>query len=307
MKTSEIIILGVKNPKEFFRTIISKVPPFIFPDEPYLKLLYRLKLGEKLNLNNPQTFNEKLNWLKLFDRRPEYTQMVDKIEVKQLVSSIVGGYIIPTLGVWEDPNEIDLGALPNQFVLKCNHNSGGLFICKDKQKLTAEKWGHVKKELKRSLEYNYYWYSREWPYKNVKRRILAEKYMEDSSGGLKDYKFFCFNGKVKAMFIATDRQTVGEEVKFDFFDENFNHLPFKQGHDNAKITPSKPSCFEEMKQVAEKLSAGIPHVRVDLYEINGNVYFGELTFSHFDGTVPFKPKEWDYTFGSWLDLTSVKK
>ena len=202
--------------------------------------------------------------------------------------------------MWDNFDDIDFDKLPDQFVLKCTHDSGGLVICRDKNKLDKDE---AKKKIEKSLERNYYLSGREWPYKNVKRRIIAEKYMVDESGyELKDYKFFCFNGKVKSLFIARDRSKQGEETKFDFFDENFNHLPFTNGHPNSEQSYFKPGKFDEMKQLAEILSKEIPHVRVDFYNINGQIYFGELTFYHWSGMVPFVPEEWDYTFGNWIDL-----
>ncbi|OUN60896.1 ATP-grasp fold amidoligase family protein [Faecalitalea cylindroides] len=270
-------------------------------DKTYLKIRYYAFIGKKLNIENPKTYNEKLQWLKLYDRKPIYTIMVDKFAVKQFVSNVIGEkYIIPTLGVWNSFEEIDFQSLPNQFVLKCTHDSGGLVICKNKNELDMQ---YAKKKIEKSLKRDYYSVHREWPYKNVKPRIIAEMYMEDSkTSELRDYKFFCFDGKVRAMFVATDRQKEGSEVKFDFFDRDFKHLEFKQGHPNAYILPEKPECFDEMIFLAEKLSTGIPHVRVDFYEVNGRVYFGELTFSHFAGLVPFEPEEWDYTFGEWIRL-----
>lgn len=270
-------------------------------DSKYLKLRFYERMGKKLNLENPQTFNEKLQWLKLYDRKPIYTTMVDKHAVKEYVAERIGEeYIIPTLGVWNNFDEIDFDALPNQFVLKCSHDSGGLVICRDKDKLDKEA---AKAKINASLKQNFYYHTREWPYKNVKPRIIAEAYMEDSkTAELRDYKFFCFDGVVKALFVATERQKAGEEVKFDFFDPDYNHLPFRQGHPNAKILPEKPEKLEEMKRLAATLSKGIPQVRVDFYEVDGKVYFGELTFSHFAGMVPFEPEEWDYTFGNWIQL-----
>lgn len=148
-----------------------------------------------------------------------------------------------------------------------------------------------------------FWGMREWPYKDIKPRIIAEQYMEDNaSGELRDYKFFCFDGKVKALFIASDRMTQGEETKFDFFDADYNHLPFRNGHPNASVLPNKPLNFDKMKELAAQLSAGYPQVRVDLYEVNGKVYFGELTFFHWSGMTPFEPEDWDYKFGEWLTL-----
>ena len=226
--------------------------------------------------------------------------MVDKYEAKKYVASIIGEeYIIPTLGVWERFDDIDFDKLPQQFVLKTSHDSGGVVICRDKSKFDK---AAARKKLEKSLRHDYYKTSKEWPYKNVKRRIIAEEYMEDESGELKDYKFFCFDGVPKALFIATDRFTVGEETKFDFFDMEFNHLPFINGHPNANIKINKPNGFEQMQELVAKLSAGIPHLRVDFYNINGRIYFGELTFYHWSGLVPFVPREWDYIFGQYIQL-----
>ena len=271
------------------------------PDELYLKIMYRLRMGKKLNLKNPKTFNEKLQWLKLHDRKPIYTTMVDKYEAKKYVADIIGEeYIIPTLGVWDCFNDIDFDTLPNQFVLKCTHDSGGLVICRDKNKLDKEK---ARKKIEKSLKCNFYWVGREWPYKNVKPRIIAEKYMVDESGyELKDYKIFCFDGFAKAMFIASDRQLEGEDTKFDFYNMDFKHLPFTNGHPNATREIKRPKHFDEMRNLAEKLSKGIPQVRVDFYEIGDNVYFGEITLSHWSGMKPFVPEEWDYKFGEWIQL-----
>jgi hypothetical protein len=260
-------------------------------------------MGYSLNLRNPRTFNEKLNWLKLYDRKPIYTTLVDKYAVKKWVADKIGEkYIIPTLGVWESVEEIPFSELPSQFVLKCTHDSGGLVVCKDKSTLD---FSAAKKKLQDSLKKNFYYQSREWPYKNVIPRIIAEKYMEDSgTEELRDYKFFCFDGKMRAMFIASDRQKKFEETKFDFFDRDFNHLPITNGHPNALNVPNKPKSFDEMIHLAEILSDGFPHVRVDFYEVDGNVFFGEMTFSHWGGFMPFVPDEWNYTFGSWITLPS---
>lgn len=263
--------------------------------------MYRRCMGKKLNLKNPQTFNEKLQWLKLYNRNPEYTKMVDKYEVKKYVADKIGEeYIIPTLGVWNKFEEIDFDTLPQQFVLKTTHDSGGVVICRDKSSFDYEA---AKKKLNTSLKNNFYYMGREWPYKNVKPRIIAEKYMEDSATKeLRDYKLFAFDGVVKALFIASDRQNPNEDTKFDFFDSNLKHLDFTNGHPNATVTPAMPESFEEMKKLAEKLSEKIPHLRCDFYEINGKVYFGELAFFHWSGFTPFNPDEWDKTFGDWLKL-----
>ena len=203
-------------------------------DEEYLKRMFSARMKKELNLDNPQTYNEKLQWLKLYDRRPEYTQLVDKYAVKKYVKECIGEeYVIPTLGVWDRFDDIDFDRLPNQFVLKCTHDSGGLVICKDKSIFDKQK---AKKKIEASLMRDFFMTFREWPYKDVPRRIIAEKYMEDdSTSELRDYKFFCFDGEPKMLFVATDRQTPGEEVKFDFFDMNYQHIDVKNEHPNAKI------------------------------------------------------------------------
>lgn len=422
------------------------------PDKTYLKIMFRLKTGHKLHLRNPKTFSEKLQWLKLYNRRPEYTMMVDKYAVKDYVAKIIGDeYVIPTLGVWDRPEDIDFDSLPNQFVLKTTHGGGsiGVVVCKDKSKFNRQK---AIDTLNDSMKQDVYRYSKEWPYKNVKPRVIAEQYIDPAPnvdglpdykwycfngepkfcqviqdrnisetidffdtdwnhqefigfepqakhaavlpakpdniethlriarelskdipfaridlyetgadtffgevtfypacgfgsfrpnqyneilgqmlvlpgknrGGviikqlqnnslkitqpdLLDYKYFCFNGKVQALFVATERQTAGEDVKFDFFDKDYNHLPFKQGHENSMVMPSKPKNFDLMKQLAEKLSKGIPQVRVDMYDLGDRVLFGEMTFFHFSGTMPFEPEKWDRTFGDWLTLPNKYK
>ena len=251
-----------------------------------------------MNLENPRTFNEKLQWLKLHDKHEEYTPFVDKYEVKKIVANILGDqHVIPTIGVWDNVEDIDFDKLPSSFVLKTTHDSGGIVVCKDKSKLDISK---AKSKLKKSLRHNFYWEHREYPYKDVKPRIIAEKYMVDESGSeLKDYKFFCFDGQPKMLFVATDRPY---DTRFDFFDIEFNHLPFKQGHPLASKKIVKPEGFEDMVKIAARLSQGFRHVRIDLYNINGKIYFGEYTFFHFSGNVPFDPEEWDYRIGEMLKL-----
>lgn len=274
----------------------------VVSDKFYLRLQYHCVFGKKADIKNPKSFNEKLLWLKLYDRRPEYSTMVDKYAVKKYVADIIGEeYIIPTLGVWDKPEDIDWDSLPDQFVLKCTHDSGGLVICRDKSKLDREASIEI---LNRSLHKDYYLAGREWPYKNVPKRIIAEKYMEDKKlGDLPDYKFFCFDGEVKALFIGTERGS--GDVKFDYYDADFNHLDLVQMHPMSGKELPKPDHFEKMKELAAKLSLGIPEVRVDFYNINGSIYFGELTLYHHGGSVPFHPEEWDYTFGSWIKLPQI--
>ena len=270
-------------------------------DEKYINKMYKAKFNKFPNLKEPKNYTEKLQWLKLYDHNPLYTSLVDKYEVKNYVKERIGEkYIIPTLGVWNKFEDIDFNILPNQFVLKTTHDSGGVVICQNKDTFD---YMQAKNKIEKSLKNSFYSIYREWPYKDVQPRIIAEKYMKDGkTQELRDYKFFCFDGNVKALFIASDRQNINEETKFDFFDENFNHLPFVNGHPNADVTPEKPSRFDEMKEVAQKLSNGFCHVRVDLYEVDGSIYFGEMTFYHWSGFVPFIPSEWDEVFGNWLIL-----
>lgn len=279
---------------------------FALNDKCYLKCLYLIHMGKVLDLRNPVTYNEKLNWLKLYDRKLSYTQLVDKYHVKDYVASVVGKeYLIPTIGVWDDPKDIDWGVLPHQFVLKTTHGGGntGVIICKDKSKINKE---DIVRKLKKSLKQNLYLYSREWVYKGVTPRIIAEPYLEDlKTEELRDYKFFCFNGEVKMLFVASARQKRSEPY-FDFFDSDYNPLPIIQGHPNSDVQPEKPQRFEEMKAIAAKLSKEMPTLRVDLYEVNGKVYFGELTFYHFGGVVPFVPEKWDYILGDYINLPEKK-
>lgn len=279
---------------------------FLFPDRQYLQMMYWLHLGRKLNLKNPKTFNEKLQWLKLYNHKPEYTIMVDKVKAKEYVAKLIGEeHIIPTLGVWDDPDDIDFDALPDQFVLKCNHNSGtGMCICRDKSKLDIEK---VKAELRKGLKENYYMRWREWPYKNVPRKILAEKFMVDESGTeLKDYKIFCFNGEPRYCQVISDRNT---DEKIDFYDMHWKRLVGLVGlvglndkvHNSEYAIPC-PESFEDMKQMASLLAKSIPFSRIDFYEINHQAYFGEITFFPATGFGNFNPREWNVKMGDMITL-----
>lgn len=274
---------------------------FFIPDKLYLSIIYFLIFRKKLNLKSPTTYNEKLQWLKLNDRNPLYTVLVDKYAVKEYMRTLIGDdYILPTIAVYENVDEIDLNKLPNSFVLKTTHDSGGVIICKNKNTFDIES---ASKFLDSRLKRNFYYSWREWPYKNVKPRIIAEKYIDDLDG-VDDYKFFCFNGKVKYLFIATERQSEKEETKFDFYDRNFNHLPFTNGHPNSNKVLQKPKTYDKMISLAEKISKGIPHVRVDLYTVNEKIFFGEMTFYHWSGLKPFNPEKWDIIFGDEIDLSS---
>ena len=293
---------AITSPSYLCQGLLKKTSKFIKDDKLYLSLRYYAVFGKKMDWDNPKTYNEKQQWLKIYDRRPEYTIMADKYLVKDYIAKRIGEeYVIPTIGVWERPEDIEWESLPNQFAMKCNHNSGtGMIICKDKSKLDVPK---AIRGLHEGLKEDYYLNNREWPYRDIPRRIIAEQFMVDEQyGELRDYKFFCFDGEIKFLFIATGRSKGDHAVCFDFFDADFKHLPFTHGHPNAQVPPQKPSLFEDMKRIAATLSKGIPCVRVDLYEINGKIYFGEMTFSHWGGFMPFDPPEWDTIIGGYINL-----
>ncbi len=273
----------------------------LWPDKLYLKMLYRLRMHKRLNLKNPQSFNEKLQWLKLFDRNPHYTLMVDKLKVKEYVANLIGeDHIIPTLGVWKNAEEVDFNSLPDKFVIKCNHNSGqGLYICKNKSEMNE---AEVRSNLQKALEADYFIRFREWPYKDVERRIIAEKFIEDKSsddGDLKDYKFMCFNGKVQCSFVCSERKS---DLKVSFFDRDWNPMPFERHYPRSNKPIPKPVHYEEMIKLAESLSKGIPFVRVDFYDVDDKIYFGELTFFPGSGFEEFTPEIWDERLGSLINI-----
>ena len=276
------------------------------PDKEYLSIMYRATFGKKLDWDNPKTFSEKLQWLKLHDRNPIYSQMVDKYESKQYVSDRIGEeYVIPVVGgPWNSPDEIDFDALPEQFVLKTTHDCGGVLICRDKSQFDIEA---AKKFMEGHLQRNYYLHCREWPYKDVKPRVFAEKFLceGDETAAVRDYKFFTFNGEPKLMYIASGRDYAKKDkqvVYADFFDMEYNHVDLCIDHDNAPEPPAKPQNFERMVECARKLAQGTKHLRVDFYEVNGQMYSGELTFFHCGGLHEFKTKEWDKTMGDWISL-----
>ena len=272
----------------------------VIPDKIYLKIRFRQRMGKKLNLRTPKTFNEKAQWIKLYDRNPLYCQLVDKYAVREFVASRIGeAYLINLVGgPWDSFDDIDFENLPEAFVLKCTHDSGGLIICQDKSKLN---YGEAKIKINRSLKTNYYWHGREWPYKNVTPRIIAEEYMKDSkTDELRDYKFYCFYGEPKLMMVVTGRGK--QATKADYYDMSFQHQNIKWGYPMAAQRPEKPQSFETMKRLAAELSSGIPEVRVDFYEVDGKVYFGELTFFDGSGMQRIEPEEWDYKMGEWIHL-----
>lgn len=271
-----------------------------FSDKTFLKLLFPLRTGYKLNLENPRTFNEKLQWLKLYDRKPEYTKMVDKYEAKKYVASIIGEeHIIPTLAVYDRAEDIDFDALPNQFVLKCTHDSGGIIICKDKSKLDREA---AIKKLSHGLKKNYFYQNREWAYKNVKPRIIAEQYMTNSGKELEDYKVHNFNGTPKVILHCRNRYKETGLTE-DFYNRDWEHLDVKRpDHENASKSAERPKELDEMLRLSEQLAKDITFVRSDFYTIDHKVYFGELTFFPASGMKAFIPEKWDEIFGEWLKI-----
>ena len=291
------------NPYYACELMLNQLAP-LFSDEKFVKWKYYLVFRKKLNLDSPQSFNEKLQWLKLNDRHQEYTQMVDKYEAKKYVASIIGEeYIIPTLGVYNSFDEINFDELPNQFVLKCTHNSGGIVICKDKSTLNIEK---SRKLMNKWLKVNPFWKNREYPYKNVKPRIIAEQYMEDESGWqLKDYKVFCFNGEPQFVEVDYDRY-VGHKLNVYSLDWKFLDFYMTSPNDSSVIIP-KPKCLNKMIDFAKTLSSGLVHIRVDFYSIGEKLYFGELTFTPGSGLINFHPEEYDALLGSKLLLPYEKQ
>ena len=293
-----------KNPKEFLFSLYNVYGMSVLPETTYLKLLFRLRVGYKLNLDNPLTFNEKLNWLKINNRHPEYTQMVDKYKVKEYVRKKIGEeYVTPMYGVWENAEDIDWDSLPNKFVMKTNHNSCYNLICRDKEKVDRKL---TVKKMNESLRKNLYYSLCEWPYKNVKPVVIAEKLHEPKNGKdntpLIDYKFWCFNGKPTYMYFSIK----GEGCFENFFDMNFN--PIKINHGWPRHTPefSKPYSWEKMKEIAAILSKDIPFVRVDFFEIDNHPYFGELTFFDWAGLRPFDSYETDLRLGELIELPKDK-
>lgn len=295
----------LKNPLKLYAYFGSHRLLNWMPDEMYLKIGYRINLGKRLNLKAPQTFNEKIQWLKINNRNDIYSLMVDKYEVKQYVASIIGDqYIIPTIGIWDNFDEIDFELLPEQFVLKCTHDSGGVVICRDKKTFNYQS---ARKLISKCMKRNYYWSSREWPYKNVKPRIIAEPYLEDrETETLNDYKFFCFNGTVKCYKIDFNRFT---NHQANYYDRNNNLLPF--GEVDFPPAPSAsisiPNSISEMIELSEKLAEGQPFIRIDFYYVNGRTLFGEITFYPATGFGRIEPEEWDSILGDWIDLSLIRE
>lgn len=274
-------------------------------DERYLKTKFKIMLGYDLNLDEPKSFNEKLQWLKIYDRNPQYTQMVDKFEAKKITAKLIGEqYVVPTIGIWDEFDDIPFDILPNKFVMKLTNDSGGVYICDDKNLFDIDR---ARKNIQSRLKRNYYWDGREWPYKNIKPRILIEEYLEQKEQCfMDDYKMMCFSGKVKCSFVCTDRYN-GKGLKVTFFDNKWNKLPFERHYPSSNDVIKKPHNLELMIELSQELSKNIPFVRIDWYEVEKKLFFGEYTFYPGSGMEEFDPISADYLLGKYIELPQRKQ
>lgn len=293
----------LRNPRKIIKYIAAKGWLNFFNDKLYLKILYYSRIGKRLNLKNPTTFNEKLQWLKIYDRNPLYTRLADKYEVRKYIEEKIGEeFLIPLISVYNSVDEIKFENLPNKFVLKTTHDSGGIIVCTDKNNIDEK---YIRYKLNKSLKKNYFYHGREWPYKDIKPRIICEKYMEDTnSKDLKDYKFMCFNGKVKCILVCSERNS-SEGVKMDFYDDKWKIINMRRyGRRSSNELIIRPKNLEKMIEISEELSSEIAFLRVDFYEINDKLYFGELTFYPASGMDKFEPENYDDILGTWLNIDS---
>lgn len=294
------VVNNIKNPRYFLQKRLQGISKYL-SDKQYVRLMFLVRVGYWPNLKTPKTFNEKQNWLKLHDHNPLYTMMADKYAVKKYVADLIGEeHVVPCYGVWENADEINFSALPNQFVLKCTHNSGGgMCICRDKSKLDMNE---TRRKLNEGLKSDFYSISRVWPYKDIPRRILADKFLDDHMGKeLRDYKFWCFNGVPRVMYCTNK----GKQIYENFYDMDFRPLDISHGFIHQVPEFDRPAAFEEMKELASKLSTGIPFVRIDFFYVDGIVYFGEFTFYDWGGFKAFEKKQTDIELGSYIDLTAM--
>lgn len=302
------IIWYLKKPKLIFNGIGARGHFLWMSDERYLKIRYKAHTGKKLNIDNPKTFNEKIQWLKVNDRKPIYSSLVDKYAVRNFIKENIGEqYLIPLIGVYNSFDDIDFDNLPEQFVMKCNHDSGSVVVCRNKSTFDIDK---AREKLMKPFKLNYYWNNREWAYKNINNRcIVVEKYIEqngqdNSVEGLIDYKFYCFNGEAKFLYISKGLEN-HSTAKISFFDLNGEKMPFKRkDYEGFDQTPSMPTNLNEMINISNKLASLIDalFVRIDFYEVNDHVYFSEFTFYPAGGMMPIEPEEWDEKLGDYLKL-----
>ena len=291
----------IKRPNRIIRVLGDKKLFNWLPDKPYLRLLYKAEIGKALNIDNPQTFNEKLQWIKLYDRKPEYCTYVDKYEVREYIANTIGEeYLIPIIGVYESVDEIPWNDLPEQFVLKCTHGSGSNIICPDKSKLDIE---DAKKKLNKWMKKNWYWFGREWPYKNLKPRVICEEFISNTTKVPNDLKVMCFNGEAKIIELHENR--FSESHTQNYYDIDWNVTEISQESSFAvksRESEPTPTCLQEMIKLSEIIAKNKYHVRVDWYEVNGRLYFGEITFFEASGLLPFDRDEYDLLLGSWIRL-----
>lgn len=302
--------MSIIHPKRIYRKTKWAVEDYfwnyLIPDSWAIRHFFKKRLGYKCDLENPKTFNEKIQWLKLHDRKAIYPALVDKYEVKSIIGNLIGEeYIIPTIGVWDRFDDIGFSKLPNSFVLKCNHDSASVVICKDKSLFNYSK---AKEKITQALKTDYYHYlGKQWAYKGIKRRIIAEEFLTDGvHADLLDYKFMVFGGKCRCVFVCSGRHS---RLRLDAYDMDWQLMPFtRNNHPNAKERIPRPACYDTMLSLAEKIAGFVdnPFVRVDFYEVNGKVYFGEVTFYPEGGLGKFSPVEWDYIMGDWIDLSGVQ-
>lgn len=300
------------HPKKAIRLVREflcfDLPFYLIPDKCYLSWKYKLIFHRPIDWKNPQTFSEKLNWLKIYDRKPIYHQLVDKLRVKPIVADIIGEeHIIPTIaGPFKSVDEIYKDQLPKQFVLKCNHDSASVIVCRDKAHFD---WDSAKSKLSECMRHDYYKFTnREWAYKGVERCIFVEKYLENSkTHDLQDYKFYCFNGIARYVLVNSGEK--GKDLCTDLFDMQWNRLPVVKEHPNSQCIPAKPAEYDKMVEIAETIGRWVnnPFSRIDLYDVDGHIYFGEITLYPAGGLVPFHPSEYDAIFGSWMDISKLQK
>lgn len=292
----ERLFKALKHPKYIVIFLLQEFLARLLPDETYVRWIYRLRIGKKLRLDPPVSFNEKMTWLKLYDRNPVYSTLADKYEVKSYVARTIGAeYVVENYGVFDKWDDIDFSKMPNSFVLKCTHDSGGAFVCRDKASFDFDS---ARKKIEANQRINSYYKSREWPYKNIPPRIIVDKYLDDHTGEeLRDYKWWCFNGHPLYMYCTIKASAIFE----NFYDMDFNPIMIDHGFPRHIPEFEKPKEFDEMKHLASVLSEGIPFVRIDFFDVGGKVYFGEFTFYDWGATMPFGG-DWDEKLGALLQI-----
>lgn len=293
------VINIISNPKKMICALANRGLFNWLSDKKFLELYYYCKMGKKLDLENPKTYNEKLQWLKLYDRNELYCKLVDKYQVRQYIKSTIGEkYLVPMIKMYESEKDINWNELPNEFVIKCTHGSASVIVCKNKNELNIN---YEKEKLKKWLSKNVFYYGREWPYKHLEPRIICEKLLKDKNGKIpEDYKIFCFNGEPVAISIHDGRFT--EDYTHDIYDIDWKKLNVRRGIKNSNKIKDKPVNFDEMLEISRVLSKGLKHVRVDLYNLDGKIYFGELTFFTASGFQGFEPNEYDYIWGDLITI-----